>query len=344
MDTSTVIGVIIVIIAGLCMGSSAWPMKVIRKLQFEHWWLIGMFVGLILLPWFVTLVFCPNAIEAYSKVPLRVILLSNAFALSWGIANVLYGICVVRIGVALTGAILTGLGVSVGVTIPMILKGSGLFSNAAGPNSPAGKVVLIGVAVMLIGVVLASFAGFGRDQALKKQDKKSGSFLSGLIMVVIAGITSCGISLAFVYGQGPIVSAMKANGAGDIPANLAVWAIGLLGGSLVNIAFPVYLLCKNKSWGVFKESPKEALLATIIGIQFCLATSLMGRGMLLLGALGASVGFGIQQASQMIGGQGVGFISGEWRGVYGKPRNLMYAAIAILIIAAIIMAYGNTLV
>lgn len=343
MDTSTVNGVVVVIFAGLAMGSVAWPMKLMRKFQFEHWWLIGMFVGLIVLPWAVTLAFCPDALAAYSEVPLKTLLLSNAFALSWGVANVLWGLCVVRIGMALSGAILTGLGVSVGVTIPMILKGSGLFSNAAGLDSPAGMAVMAGVGVMLIGVVLASLAGFGRDRMLQKQDKKSGSFLGGLIMAAIAGITSCGISLSFVYGQGPIVSAMKAHGAGDIPANLAVWAIGLIGGSLVNIGFPVYLLCKNKSWGVFKESPKEALLASIIGIQFCLATALMGRGMLLLGALGASVGFGIQQASQMIGGQSVGFISGEWRGIYGTPRKLMYATIVVLMIAAVIMAYGNTL-
>jgi hypothetical protein len=65
--------------------------------------------------------------------------------------------------------------------------------------------------------------------------------------------------------------------------------------------------------------------------------------MILLGALGASVGAGIQQASQMLGGQGVGFLSGEWRGVHGAPRRLMLASIAALIVAGAIMAYSNTL-
>ena len=45
----------------------------------------------------------------------------------------------------------------------------------------------------------------------------------------------------------------------------------------------------------------------------------------------------------MLGGQGLGFISGEWKGVFGKPRHQMYAAIAVLIMAAIIMAYGVSL-
>lgn len=38
----------------------------------------------------------------------------------------------------------------------------------------------------------------------------------------------------------------------------------------------------------------------------------------------------------------MGFLSGEWKGVHGKPRNLMLIAIALLIIAAVIMAMGNT--
>jgi hypothetical protein len=84
-------------------------------------------------------------------------------------------------------------------------------------------------------------------------------------------------------------------------------------------------------------------LAVIIGIDFSLAVALMGKGMLLLGALGASVGWGIQQSMQMTGTQLLGFLSGEWRGVYGKPRRQMYLAIALLIVAAIVMAYGNTL-
>ena len=64
---------------------------------------------------------------------------------------------------------------------------------------------------------------------------------------------------------------------------------------------------------------------------------------MLLGALGASIGWGIQQAMQMTGGQLLGFVSGEWRGVQGRPRLLMYLAIALLIAASVILTYGKTL-
>ena len=51
----------------------------------------------------------------------------------------------------------------------------------------------------------------------------------------------------------------------------------------------------------------------------------------------------IADTMQMLGGQTVGFASGEWRGITGTPRHQMYLAIAVLIAAALVMAYGNTL-
>lgn len=244
----TLLGALVVGFAGLVVGGGAWPMKLMRKFQLEHWWFIGMLVGLIIMPWTITRFFCPHALAAYRTLAPAVLVKANVFAVAWGIANVLCGLCFVRIGFALTGGILTGLGISVGVTVPMLIEGTGLFSQASDWNSLAGRIVLLGVAIMLAAVLLVSLAGFGRDRALGRAGpSSSGGFLGGLVTVVIAGILSAGISFSFVYSQGPILEAMKARGAGDIQANFAVWAAGLLGGALINIAFPAYLMTKNKS-------------------------------------------------------------------------------------------------
>lgn len=94
---------------------------------------------------------------------------------------------------------------------------------------------------------------------------------------------------------------------------------------------------------MFTHSLRDFLLAVTISVNSIAAIVLNVKGMLWLGALGASVGFGIQQAMQMTGCQGVGFISGEWRGVRGKPRTQMYVAIGVLMIAAAIMVIGKQL-
>lgn len=340
---SSLPGALLVAFAGLVLGTGFGPMKVMRRYQFEHCWFICNLVGLVAIPWVVTLCFCPNAFAAYRTVDPSLVVKANLFSLGWGVASVLCGLCLVRIGFALTGGILLGLGTSIGVTLPMIFKASGLFSGAPDLASLAGRAVLFGVAVILVGVGLMTLAGFGRDRALKTLQRPSGSFGIGLVMVVLAGVLSVGLTFSFVYSQGPIAKAMKAQGASDVPANLAVWAVGTLGGALINLLYPAYRMTKNQSWKVLKESWREGTLACLIGFSFFLGIALLGKGMLLLGPLGASVGFGIQQATNMLGNQAVGFIGGEWRGVHGTPRVQTYIAILILIAAAIVLAYGNTL-
>lgn len=388
------------------MGSGSWPFKLMRKYQFEHWWFVGMLVGLIIMPWSITLLGCQHTLQSLRHIPISAVLLGNMFAVGWGIANVLCGLCLVRIGVALTGAILAGLGVSVGAIMPLVFKGSGLFKNAPNLFSTAGLTICTGVAMMLVGVIFASLAGLGQHREFKKQERPQGNYFFWLALTVVAGILSSFMTFVFVYSQDPIVANLsyvqpgdeikinidghsKMSGnyivgtdgtidiahlgivpvaedsawnaasriaqkakvtkssvrveTGSIPATFGVFALGLLGGAVINLGYAGYLLTKKRSWGLLIRHPSELALAVIIGVNFSLAVALMGKGMLLLGALGGSIGWGIQQSMQMTGSQLVGFISGEWRGIYGKPRRQMILAIMILIVAAIVLAYGNTL-
>jgi hypothetical protein len=451
------VGILLVAIGGLIMGAGAWPMKLMRTFAFEHWWFLGVLFGLVLSPWTITIVLFPQTFTALQDPAVqKALLIANVLALAWGVANILCGLCLVRIGFALTQAILTGLGVSVVVVTPMVFKGSGQFKDAPDLGTAAGATVLVGVVAMLIAVVLAAMAGFGRDRELKKLQQTSGSFSVGLIMAVIAGVTSAGLWLAFVYCQGPIRSRVSVVQTGEqidlsvtadqrlcgkfaigrdgavvvrgaenggpcsddaakkiakafsgsytidkdgalalrssvdgrtspvaggpiavagisakeaaervaevigVPEKVEadrkvtlttqniwsvfpVWATGAFSGAMLNLIYPAFLMTRRRSWGVLLTNWKEFGLTLIMGFQTLLALSMPAKGMLLLGALGASIGCGIQQAMQMVGGQGTGFISGEWRGVHGTPRRQMYLAIALLIIAAIIMAYSKTL-
>lgn len=339
------LGLLLVMISGFAISGSAWAIKRMRGFRYEQWGFVAMFSGLVLTPWIVTLLFCPDALGAYRSVGWRVLALSNLFSLSWGIANVLYMMCLERIGLSLTNGILSGIGASVGVVVPMIFKASGAFQNAPGLGSTAGLTVLLGVGVMLTGVVLASLAGIGRErlQAAESGDKRGNSFLVSLIMIVSAGVLSTGISFSFIYSQGPIVEAMKQRGAGDMAANVAVWAAGLAAGAVLNVLYPAWLMFRRGSFGVLRVHSRDLPFAVAFGVIFFSGFPIMGKGMLLLGSLGASVGFGLQQTSLLLGGQVVGFLSHEWRDVQGRPMAQIRWAIGILVSAAMIMSVGNAL-
>jgi hypothetical protein len=311
MQDTILLGVIVTTLSGLIMGTSPWPLKLMRQFRYEHFAFVSMLFALVVCPWAITLSLCPNGMSAFRTVAPGLLLKANLFSLAWGIAQVLALLCFVRIGVSLTYGILCAIGACVGVLTPMVFKASGLFAAAPGLNSKAGLTVLAGVGVMVVGVYLASLAGFGREKVLRAaapasqaasgNSAKTGGFGLGLLMVVVAGVLSAGWGFAFAYSQGPIIDAMKTHGASDFAAGIAVWAVALGGAAMVNTLYPAWLLTKNKSWNVLAAHPKELLLALIYGLLFFIPSALLGKGMLLLGALGASVGFGVVQGTLILG-------------------------------------------
>ena len=145
------LGVLAVGLGGFIAGSGVWPIKLMREYQFEHWWFVSMFTGLIILPWGIGIFSCPNLVAALRSVPREAMVEANLWAVAWGVANILCGLCYVRIGIALTSAILCGWGVCFGAGMPLLLKGSGVFRNAPSILSSAGLTIVAGALVALLG-------------------------------------------------------------------------------------------------------------------------------------------------------------------------------------------------
>jgi L-rhamnose-H+ transport protein len=345
MESTVLWGILVTVLAGLVMGTSPWPLKLLKRFEYEQFGFVSMLFSLIVLPWVITLLFCPQPLAALAEVGTGPLLKANLLAFCWGIAQVLALLCFVRIGVSLTYGILCSIGAGVGVIVPMVFKASGVFQQAPDLGSPAGLVVLGGVAVLIAGVTLASLAGLGREKALgeSKSQASRGSFAAGLVMVIVAGFLSVGWGFAFAYCQDPITAAMKAHGAAEFPATIAVWAVALLGAAVPNVLYPAWLMTRHRTWHVLAGHPGEFGLSLLYGLFFFIPSALLGQGMLLLGGLGASLGWGLTQGMLILGGQVLGFLSGEWRGVTGKPRRQIYLAIALLVLAMAIMAAVKTL-
>ena len=344
MSETLLAGIVVTMLSGLIMGVRPWPLKLMRHFRYEHFGFISMLVALVILPWTITLACCPEPFAALGEVEFGVLLKANLLAFSWGIAQVLAMLCFVRIGVSLTYGILCSIGAAVGVIVPMIIKASGVFQEGPDLFSMPGLIILIGTMVMVCGVVFASMAGAGREKMRSQSNSESqgskyaGGFAVGLMMVIVAGVLSVGWGFAFTYFQDPIIRAMKAHGAARFPASIAVWAVALLGAALPNVLYPALLMTRNRSWRTLAAHPGDIGLSVGYGVLFFVPSALLGEGMLRLGPLGASVGWGLVQGALILGGQTLGFVSGEWRGVEGVPRRRMYLAVALLIVAMTIMA------
>ena len=336
-------GLLLVVLAGMLAGSCGAPIKVMRTWRYEHWAFVSQAIALVALPWAATLLLCPDALGALREIDPGLLLKANLLSAAWGVANVCAALCLVRIGFSLTIGILSGIGLPIGVLTPMICRGTGGFADAPGLVSAGGILLMSGVAVALVAVRLVTLAGYGRDAARADSVKLpgEGGFGTGLVMATVAGLLQAGLSFAFVYSQGPISAALLARGAGPAGAGIGVWAVTLPGGALVNLAYPLWLMRRNRSWRVLGADGRDAAWSVVMGILFFAFVAALGQGMRLLGALGASVGFGVYQSVQIGSAQAVGFVAGEWRGIGGRPRRLMLVALGLLLVAVVVMAAGR---
>ncbi|MEJ7678158.1 MAG: hypothetical protein WKG06_09900 [Segetibacter sp.] len=120
-------------------------MKKIKNLHFEQYMFVFMFSAVLLFPWIVTLINVRDLGEIIKRVGWKPLLISNLLSLGWGIANVLYLVCILKIGAALSGAILSALGMSVGIIVPMVLKGSVVISQCAQSDVKGGNFYYAGI-------------------------------------------------------------------------------------------------------------------------------------------------------------------------------------------------------
>jgi len=334
MDTSMA-GTGLAVIAGIAIGLFAAPIKLMTRYRFEHWALVNALVALIVLPWGLALALCPHLADALGQVPVSAYLKANLWSLAWGAANVLCGLCFVRIGVSLTMGLLTGVGLPVGILLPMVFKGSGQFASAPSLLSPTGLALLALTFVLVFAVGLMARAGFERE---RDKLETRGSFKGGLLMAIAAGVLQVGLSFAFVYSQGPLMEALKVRGAGESGAIAAVWAMTLPGGALVNVFFPLFLMLRGRNLKTLL-APKDFCLTLVMALLFVTCLLCMGNGMRMMGALGASLGFGLYQGFQTLVSQGVGVFSGEWRGSAPRTKALMVGAVVLMLAAVSAMAF-----
>lgn len=333
-------GLLLVMVAGAIAGAMAWPVKLLRSFAMEHWSFVAWLFGLVVLPWLTLFIVFPGAGLAISELPLRPLLIANVWSVAWGIANVLFSICLMRIGFGLSTGLLTGIGLPLGILVPMVFQGSGGFAQAPSLLSQVGQIMIGGTALMVVAVILVAWAGFAREASRKNAE--SSGFLTGMVMAALAGILQVGLSFSFIYSQGPITSAFLAHGASPLTANLGVWALALPGGALVNVGYAVWRMTRLGTWGRLLQSPRDLALSALIGVNFLVFLLCYGLGCQWLGAIGAALGFGVYQAMMIVSAQTVGILGGEWRNTGSRPRWLMAGGVLLLLAAVALMTWGQS--
>jgi L-rhamnose-H+ transport protein len=343
-------GFALTLLGGVTVGFSSWSLKWARIWKFENYWLLHSIIGLTILPFCLAYYLLPHLVNVYASLSAREFVKPFLFGFLWGFALLGAGVCMHRLGFAVTGGVINGTGAAVGTLAPLILLHRAMMFETI------GLLILVGTMVMLIGVALCMWSGYHREEEAKRQGRGAGfspkesamhqkaySRLSYLLFVAVAfgaGLLSALLNLALAYG-GNIMEKVRAAGGAASWAPFAVWPIAFLGGSIVNIAFCVYLLSKNHTWGKFAQGIREVFNPLLAACMLMAGIAFFSSGTTFLGILGVSVGFALYTITVVLCGQFTAIITGEWSRMPSSIYRFFAAGIACLSVAVLVIGASN---
>jgi L-rhamnose-H+ transport protein len=329
-------GVLAVILAGFSNGSFPAPSKGITAWKWEHIWLVYSFCAMAVLPVGLALLFSHGTIARQLATDPELALKVAAFGALWGIGSLLFGVSLVRLGMAITNALVNGIVAFLGSLGP-ILIGS--------VHVDRGSLLWLigGLTLLALSLALCTAASITRDRAQGILLSSSGSrsqSIGAVFIAVMAGVMSAMINIGFVYGA-PLANSARAAGCPALLASVTIWIPVLLGGLIFNMGYPAYLISRRSSWPTFFRGRKNTVLwvrCSFMGVLWFGAILLYGIGASIIGNEGAVYGWALIVAVSILTSSTWGAVTGEWKDSGAKPKVLMWLSTALLISSLILLA------
>jgi len=331
----------LVLVAGLFQGSFLLPMKYTKKWSWENSWFGFSLWAYLILPWAQALLTVPHLKEVLAHTSRNVLARTFVFGLGWGLGALLMGLGVDYVGLALGFAVVLGLAASIGTLIPLlVLSPERLLTRQ-------GSLIIAGIFVMLIGILICSWAGTLKEEAIalgaravKTHSRKT--YVLGLVFCALSGVlSSCG-NLGFAFGS-PMTDVSIEYGTEEVAAANPFWALITAPLFVCNAAYCLYLFVRNKTFirYMLPETRQYHLLATCMGVLWLGGMTLYGVGANRLGRLGPSIGWAMLISTVVIVANVWGLSTGEWKGSGRKPLRVMGVGLVALLVAIFIIGFSN---
>jgi len=332
-------GIAGVLLGGFLNGSWVLPMKRMPKWRWENTWLAFSVLGLILIPWLVALETVPQLGEVIRSTSGSTLAKVLVFGFGWGVGNILFGLGVNRLGLAVGYAIILGLIAPIGTFLPLIvLHPERLWTRQ-------GFALMVGTVLVLVGILFCALAGRRREREAKTlAPMVQAGFMVGLVICIASGILSPMLNFAFVFGEEFQRKALEGGAHASMAAN-GIWAFTLTAGFLANGGYAVYLLAKNRGWQFFSsaQAPRGYWLgAGLMGIILFGSFMAYGAGATALGPLGGIIGWPLFMSMSLITSNLWGALTGEWAGASRRSYGYSLVGIGLLIVAITIISRGGS--
>jgi len=324
-------GFLAIVAAAVMQGTFAVPQKFIRGWPWEKNWLFYSIFGMVIFPWLLVALLVPRAFQAYAEAGAGAVAMAALFGAGWGVGSVLFGLGLEAVGVALGFAMIMSMIAALGALVPLVVL------HPADLMSLRGLLIVIGLVVAIVGVTLCARAGALKDSAAPAAARRN--LKRGIAICIASGAASPMMAFAVEFGK-PIEAAAAATGANAANAPMAIFAVAMSAGFLVNAAYCVYLLRRNRSWdkGLPQDRALNLVYTVAMGFLWLFGFYLYGVGKTKIGQLGTSVGWPIFMIIMVVVANIWGLLTGEWKNADRRAFRYLGAGIAVIMAATVIIA------
>lgn len=342
---NTVLAVGLIIVAGTLNGSFAAPTKYVREWKWENIWSVWSVWGMLILPWALAFGTVPHTLSFFRQTPADQWWLLILFGIAFGLAQILFGLGIAAVGIALAFAIAIGLSTAFGSIVPFFSQ------HADRVFTREGFFFFCGIFLMLAGIVVSAAAGLEKERQLRmrtavsaaSQGKKM-SFAAGLALCILSGLGAPSNNFGAAFCT-PTIKRALATGTSPTNEYNVIWAPLLTAALIPYLIYCVYLWRKNQSFHFFAV-PRSGInwaYGFVMAALWMGSTAIYGVAMSRIGAMGPVLGWPLFMSIIILVSSGWGFRTGEWKGAGRKAVQSMMIAIALLILGFCTLAYSSTL-
>jgi L-rhamnose-H+ transport protein len=343
MQSDFVIGIILGLLAGLVNGIFLLPMRYTRQWAWENTWLVFTILSTGMFPWVAALLAVPNLVAVFHQCPASYLLPGMIAGGIWGVAQVLYGLGLGMVGIAIGSAVVACTSTTAGTVGPMIAYAHGrLFSSAS-------LVLLVAIGLVIVGIYQYGKAGVQKERETAGKDVPkqvvSGSFRTGLIICLSTGA----LGTAFIYGSKSSSGLVDAaRGVGGAPSQMFAEFTALLAtfnaGMIAGVIYSVYKLNKNRTWRAFLTSGSFAwnlALSILMAALWYGGILMYNSSAVKLGVrLGPSIAFALFASGTVLFASLFGWLAGEWKGASRQTVRGFIMGMLLIVVAILVIALG----
>jgi L-rhamnose-H+ transport protein len=329
-------------VLGAAMAATFYvPLERVKKWSWETTWSVAGLFSWILLPIGVSLALLPDFHGFYASMGWPLLVRVALFGALWGVGGITYGLTIRHLGLSLGIGMAIGLTLIVGTLLPPLVQGQAAILFA----TRSGLISMAGVLVAVTGVAVVSWAGHLKE-VQRRGHLEEFNVTLGIALAILCGFSSSGMSFGIAAAK-PMEQAALHLGVNPLYAALPAYVLIMGCGSLVNWGYCFYRLATQPQLSLRADLAQPAgvlarntAIAATGGIMWYLQFFFYAWGASNIPQRLSYVNWTLHMSMYVLCGGLVGLVLSEWTGVGKRPLRILWAGIALIIVATNLVGLG----